>query len=124
MSNLYVAFLALSVALLNEQGQIAAITPRSFANGPYFRSFRRYFLAQMRFERIHLFESRSSVFAGDAVLQENIIFAATRNAELPSLESVVISGSFGSDHAATHRKVPHSEVVDPQIRCLHTHRSE
>jgi adenine-specific DNA-methyltransferase len=36
-SNLYTAFLALSVLLLEPDGQLVAITPRSFCNGPYFK---------------------------------------------------------------------------------------
>ena len=40
-SNLYTAFLALVAGLLNSGGELVAITPRSFCNGPYFRSFRR-----------------------------------------------------------------------------------
>lgn len=64
ITNLYVAFIAMSVALLGEAGQIAAITPRSFTNGPYFRSFRRFFFDKMAFGRIHMYESRPKAFAG------------------------------------------------------------
>lgn len=35
-TNLYAAFLALAVRLLAPGGQMVAITPRSFCNGPYF----------------------------------------------------------------------------------------
>ena len=35
-SNLYSAFLALAVGLLKPGGELVAITPRSFCNGPYF----------------------------------------------------------------------------------------
>ena len=112
ISNLYVAFLALSSALLGSGGQIAAITPRSFANGPYFRSFRRYFFQRMAFDRLHIFESRSSVFAGDAVLQENIIFS-TRMGIATNEDQVVISSSFGSNGEMIERSVPHAEVVNP-----------
>jgi adenine-specific DNA-methyltransferase len=112
VSNLYAAFLALSTALLDAGGQIAAITPRSFANGPYFRSFRTYFFGRMAFDRLHIFESRSSVFAGDAVLQENIIFSA-RMATAADIRDVVISSSVGADEGMVFRTVPHAEVVNP-----------
>jgi adenine-specific DNA-methyltransferase len=38
--NLYTAFLAIVTRLLVEGGELVAITPRSFCNGPYFRPFR------------------------------------------------------------------------------------
>src|SRR5262249_1741827 len=79
-SNLYSAFMALGVHLLSPGGQLLAITPRSFANGPYFRLFRQYFLERMQLDRVHVFEARNKVFADTAVLQENVIFAATRMA--------------------------------------------
>lgn len=111
--NLYVAFLAMSCAMLDTGGQIAAITPRSFTNGPYFRSFRRYFFEQMVFDRLHMFESRSKVFAGYAVLQENIIFSARRSIKAQTGGDVVISESVGADEALTFRTASHSEVVNP-----------
>lgn len=39
--NLYAGFVALAAGLLDDGGQLVAITPRSFTNGPYFRKFRR-----------------------------------------------------------------------------------
>ena len=38
--NLYSAFVALALALLAPGGQLVAIIPRSFCNGPYYRPFR------------------------------------------------------------------------------------
>lgn len=77
--NLYAAFLALGVEALHEGGQLVAITPRSFANGPYFSAFRRRLLDMVSIDRLHTFESRSTVFADTAVLQENLVFSATRS---------------------------------------------
>jgi adenine-specific DNA-methyltransferase len=76
--NLYAAFLAVGVLALKPGGQLVAITPRSFANGPYFERFRRFLLRSLTLERIHTFESRSTVFSDTGVLQENIVFAGTR----------------------------------------------
>ena len=45
--NLYSAFVALSVLLLEERGQLVAIIPRSFCNGPYYRPFREFVLETM-----------------------------------------------------------------------------
>ncbi len=40
-SNLYAGFLAVTARLLASGGEMVAITPRSFCNGPYFEPFRR-----------------------------------------------------------------------------------
>ena len=61
-SNLYTAFLALTVQLLDPGGEMVAITPRSFCNGPYFRPFRKMLLREMSIRRVHVFESRATPF--------------------------------------------------------------
>ncbi|MGB5971725.1 MAG: Eco57I restriction-modification methylase domain-containing protein, partial [Nodosilinea sp.] len=60
--NLYSAFVALSLALLRDRGQLVAIIPRSFCNGPYYRPFREFVLNQAAIRHLHLFESRSKAF--------------------------------------------------------------
>lgn len=79
--NLYTAFLALAVKFLQTDGELVAITPRSFCNGPYYRPFRRLLLGSMALRHIHVFNSRSSVFREDEVLQENIIYHAVKHGE-------------------------------------------
>lgn len=76
--NLYSAFLALAVELTEHGGQIVAIVPRSFCNGPYYRPFREYLLERVAIRHIHLFDSRSAAFRDDAVLQENVILHLAR----------------------------------------------
>lgn len=76
--NLYSAFVALSLSLLNAQGQLVAIIPRSFCNGPYYRSFRAFLLVHAAIHHIHLFESRAQAFKQDDVLQENVIILLER----------------------------------------------
>ena len=111
VSNLYTAFLSLAVRQLRPGGQLIAITPRSFCNGPYFRHFRRNFLDQMALRHIHLFESRDTTFQDADVLQENIIFAAVKHG---AHASVVISGSTDiSDAEFVYREVPYDRVVHP-----------
>jgi len=110
-SNLYTAFVALAIRLLEPGGELVAITPRSFCNGPYFRPFRRLLLDEMALKRVHVFESRNRAFQGDAVLQENIIFHAKKGAR-PG--SVVLSTSAAPGSAVSERTVPHHVVVDPQ----------
>jgi adenine-specific DNA-methyltransferase len=71
--NLYSAFVALSLLLLEKGGYLVAIVPRSFCNGPYYRPFREFTLKHAAVRRIHLFGARNKAFKEDKVLQENII---------------------------------------------------
>lgn len=71
--NLYSAFVALAVGQAAPGGQIVAIIPRSFCNGPYYRPFRDFILERAAIRHMHLFESRNKAFRDDEVLQENII---------------------------------------------------
>jgi len=106
--NLYAAFLALGAAALRPNGQLVAITPRSFCNGPYFGAFRAYLLRQISLDRVHIFESRSTVFADTGVLQENVIFSGTRGG---GRDTVLLSASNGHEDKSTERRVRYSEVV-------------
>ncbi|MCP4547075.1 MAG: SAM-dependent methyltransferase [bacterium] len=78
--NLYSAFVALSLSLLEDRGQLVAIIPRSFCNGPYYRPFREYILERAAIRRMHLFASRNKAFKDDDVLQENVIIMLERGA--------------------------------------------
>jgi len=109
--NLYAAFLALGTAALRPDGQLVAITPRSFANGSYFSSFRRFLLDRVAIDRLHVFESRSAIFADSGVLQENVVFSATRNG---SRNSVVLSASVDHADEPVERVVDYDEVVSPE----------
>ena len=77
--NLYSAFVALATALAAPGGQIVAIIPRSFCNGPYYRPFRDFILERAAIRHIHLFKSRNKAFRDDKVLQENIIIRLERD---------------------------------------------
>ena len=44
--NLYSAFVALTIQLMEQDGQIVAIIPRSFCNGPYYKPFRELILKE------------------------------------------------------------------------------
>lgn len=75
VTNLYAAFLVRAVRALAPGAVLVAITPRSFANGPYFRDLRSELLRLGSFRRIHVFTARNRVFADADVLQENLIFS-------------------------------------------------
>lgn len=109
--NLYTAFLAVVLKLLAPGGQVVAITPRSFCNGPYFTPFRKQLVDTLTLRRIHVFESRNSAFRGDNVLQENIIFHGVK---ADSFGLVEISSSDGpDDDQVSFREVPFTKVVRP-----------
>lgn len=111
-SNIYTGFLATAARLLSPDGELVAITPRSFCNGPYFQPFREFFLRHMRLRRLHLFESRSQAFREDAVLQENLIFRATKSTRSP--RTVRITSNQGpADEVIAERNVPYQEIVRP-----------
>lgn len=76
--NLYSAFVALTVAMAASGGQIVAIIPRSFCNGPYYRPFRDFILERAAIHHMHLFASRNKAFKDDEVLQENVIIRLER----------------------------------------------
>jgi len=119
-SNLYTAFISLIHRLLVPDGQLVAITPRSFCNGPYFRPFREDLLSNVELRRIHVFESRNAAFKGDGVLQENIIFHAIKSRKKP--KEIVISSSSGENDAKiVEKKLSFSEVVHPHDTELFIH---
>ena len=76
--NLYSAFVAAALAQMKSGGQVVAIIPRSFANGPYYKPFREFVLAHAAIHHIHIFESRQKAFSDDDVLQENVILLLER----------------------------------------------
>jgi adenine-specific DNA-methyltransferase len=79
--NLYSAFVALAVAQAAPGGQIVAIIPRSFCNGPYYRPFRDFILERAAIRHMHLFDSRNKAFKDDEVLQENVIIRLERGGQ-------------------------------------------
>lgn len=115
ITNLYTAFLALAATQLAHGGVLAAITPRSFANGLYSAPFRRFFFDRVGIEQLHLFDSRAHVFADADVLQENVVFSARRDIK-PQI--VRLSFSHGIEDASRVREVPAEEILrpdDPQL---------
>lgn len=110
-SNLYTGFLSLVARLLAPGGELVAITPRSFCNGSYFRSFRRSFLATMALRQIHVFAARDRAFGDDDVLQEMVVFRAVKGA-IPNRVSIATSTGPDTDDVES-REVAYGEVVRP-----------
>jgi adenine-specific DNA-methyltransferase len=119
-SNFYTGFVSLISKLLVKGGQLVAITPRSFCNGPYFKPFRTEFLDTMSLRCLHVFESRSAAFSHDNVLQENIIVYAVKDKLKP--HRMVVSSSTGEPGSGVKkRRVDYRDVVlrdDPE-RFIH-----
>src|SRR3989344_451020 len=109
--NLYTAFLGLAVAMLEEGGEVVAIVPRSFCNGPYYRPFREFLLERVALTHIHVFESRTRAFKDDEVLQENIIVRLVRGAPQGAVMVSTSHDQSFSDLAT--REIPFAEVVKP-----------
>lgn len=111
-SNLYTAFLSLAAQLLNPGGELVAITPRSFCNGPYFRPFRQRFLQAMSPRRFHTFDSRDQAFRDDSILQETLITYAVKDTQSPPV--VLISSSTSPDDQNMRiRETTYDQVVHP-----------
>lgn len=108
--NLYSAFVGLAIKLLEDGGELVAITPRSFCNGPYFKDFRSLLLDSCSINKIHVFKSRDSVFKADKVLQENVIYHLTKG--VPQRDRVIItSSSCAEDPNPYVYEVPFNRVV-------------
>ncbi len=109
--NLYSAFVALSLALMQPGGQLVAIIPRSFCNGPYYRPFRQFLLNRAALQHIHLFASRTKAFKDDAVLQENVIIRLERDGRQGDV-TVSHSTDAGFADLLTHEQ-PFDRIVFP-----------
>lgn len=117
--NLYSAFVALAVALMAPGGQVVAIIPRSFCNGPYYRPFRDFVLERAALRHMHLFDSRSKAFKDDEVLQENVIIMFERCGQQGDVTvSTSTDDTFADLATNTH---PFDRIVfpDDQGRFIH-----
>lgn len=110
--NLYSAFVALALLLLKENGELVAIIPRSFCNGPYYKPFRELIFKAGSIDKIHLFDSRNDQFKEEDVLQENIIIKLSKR---PQVDIIEISHSM--DSSFTDLKIEQrdfKELVKPE----------
>lgn len=122
VTNMYTAFVALTIKQLKPGGELVAIIPRSFCNGPYFKAFRELLLSEMSIEHIHIFNERAAAFKSDNVLQENIILHAIKKKQS---NAVTISSSSGKANYVfdemhgyypddlTSRSVDYRNIVNP-----------
>jgi len=108
--NIYAGFMAIAADLLLPGGEMVAITPRSYFNGPYFQRFRKWFFDRLAPRQIHVFESRTEAFKSDAVLQENVILHAEKDGH-PG--DVILTTSSGRNLSGVKRaSVPCATIID------------
>lgn len=110
-TNIYALFMAICTKLLENDGQMIFITPRSFASGRYFQSFRDFLFRHVHIDLIHLFNTRKDTFSKDEVLQELVI---TRMHPAGEVTNIIVSFSQGiRDLDQPHQKeYPAANIVD------------
>jgi adenine-specific DNA-methyltransferase len=79
--NIYAAFMLISLHLLKPNGSLTALVPRSFFNGAYFKPLRQYLKKIACIDSVTRYRSRSNLFKGDNVLQENCLVKFSRRAQ-------------------------------------------
>jgi adenine-specific DNA-methyltransferase len=117
--NLYSAFVALALARTKRGGHVVAIIPRSFCNGPYYRPFREFLLSRAAIKRIHLFESRTSAFKDDGVLQENVILHLERDGVQGKIEISTSTDDSFEDIAVDSYPFERIVLADDPERFIH-----
>lgn len=109
--NIYSFFMALSLEMLKDDGQMVFITPRSFCSGLYFKRFRKWLLDHGNINNIHVFESRKDVFTKENVLQENVIMRITPKKEGKEQKHAAITKSMNSlFHDITELKIDYQDI--------------
>lgn len=117
--NLYSAFLGLTIELMEEGGEIVAIIPRSFCNGPYFRPFRQQILDKTAIKHMHLFDSRDKAFKDDEVLQENVIIKLQRGGTQGDVTVSTSRDDSFSDQ--TSNIYPFEKIIHPNDKEIFIH---
>ncbi|MGV0857372.1 Eco57I restriction-modification methylase domain-containing protein [Empedobacter brevis] len=106
--NIYSLFMAISSRLLNEDGEMIFITPRSFTSGLYFKKFREYFLDNVNLHSLHLFVNRNDTFKKDKVLQELLITKAVKS----NIDKVKITSSDSDLNIHSDKTYKYNEIYN------------
>lgn len=112
--NIYSIFMAISSCLLNDDGQLIFIVPRSFTSGRYFRLFRNFFLSNIQISFIHLFNTRKDTFSKDNVLQETLILKGKKKILSDTDNLIIISSSQSINDLDTpkQKSYPLKDLID------------
>lgn len=108
--NLYSAFILTGLSRLADNGELVAIVPRSWMNGEYFESFRRYALCFFSLDSIHVYGSRTDIFSDTKVLQETMIvrFSKRRQAD-----KITVTRSDGKNDEVSGIEYLARDLIDP-----------
>ncbi len=110
-TNIYALFMAISAKLLEDDGQMIFITPRSFASGRYFQSFRNFLFCNVHIDLIHLFNTRKDTFSKDEVLQELVIMRMHLAGNIAGITVSFSQGVRDLDHTYQ-KEYPAAYIVD------------
>lgn len=110
-TNIYALFMAICAKMLSEDGQMIFITPRSFASGRYFQSFRDFLFSHVHIDLIHLFNTRKDTFSKDEVLQELVIMRMHPAGEVKSITVSFSQGISDLEHSYQ-KEYPAADIVD------------
>lgn len=110
--NIYALFMALSARLLKQEGELIFITPRSYAAGGYFKTFREYFFSLIDLDKVHLFVSRKDTFSRDKVLQETVIIKGTKRKNPKSKVTISSSGGLKDIDNPVIKVFPKKDIID------------
>lgn len=110
-SNLYSAFISVGLSRLAEDGELVAIVPRSWMNGDYFTSFRKYAFGAFSLDALHVYESRTEVFSDTNVLQETMLVRFSKRAQA---ERIKVSQSTGKKDEIEVQEYMHQDLIDPK----------
>lgn len=116
--NIYSIFMAVASVMLNANGQMVFIVPRSFTSGRYFRLFRNFLVKQVEINFIHLFNTRTDTFSKDNVLQETLIIKCTNSGINNGGNKLVISYSeeITDLDSATRKEYLQNDLINLQSK--------
>lgn len=110
-TNIYALFMAICANLLEDGGLMIFITPRSFASGRYFQSFRDFLFRHVHIDLIHLFNTRKDTFSKDEVLQELVIMRMHPAGKVRNITVSFSQGIRDLDHPCQ-KEYPAVNIVD------------
>ena len=110
-TNIYALFMAICAKMLDDDGQMIFITPRSFASGRNFQSFRNFLFRHVHIDLIHLFNTRKDTFSKDEVLQELVIMRL-HSAGDPSRITVSFSQGINDLEVPYQKEYKAKDIVD------------